>query len=302
MSTEKMSISKPMLKRPRPTIALSEPATLEVAPVGESDHLVGKDPRTTMTRSCSTIPASPLPPSAAAAQPSQTSSEEAKNPETMTHPKGHKVRELSEVWNKMDSQAFLHLTDTLTLGDVWVQPISATPDRGPFANVTFRQMVDAPHLKARTATCKMSNDDLLKVLYLGDTIQWMMQGIDILPFEDWLKNKSAACVQKKGMEEGSNRTKLCNFMLTEDHDYTLYPQFLKGYFGIFFRKICYHSYKTKGASGDKLINPSMMKCSATKGKFEYVLEARIFPLPANWYAASASVEDVEEEVPETQPM
>ena len=26
----------------------------------------------------------------------------------------------------------------------------------------------------------------------------------------------------------------------------------------------------------------MIKCCATKGKFQYILEARIFPLPENW--------------------
>lgn len=203
--------------------------------------------------------------------------------EYQPHPKGHKVRELSEIWKLMDKQSFLRLTDTLTLDDVWFQPISCEPaPKGPFAILTCKQMVAGPHMKVRECQCRISNDDLIKILYLNEKIQWDLQGFVHLSFEDWLNEKSANCVKAKGLDEGSNRAKLCNFIMCDEHDFTFYPACLRGIFGIFFRKICYHSYKTDNKDEEKMENPSMIKCCASSGKFEYVLEARMFPLPTNW--------------------
>ena len=228
-----------------------------------------------------------------------------KTNQTPRHPKGHKVRELSEVWESMDSQDFLHLSDTLTLMDVWVQPSSVEEAKGAFANVTFKEMVAGPHIKHRFATCKMSLDDLTKMLYLNDCIQWDMQNLGHMEYDDWLNEKTAACVKVKGMEVGSNRAKLCNFILTEDRTFTFYPPCLHLRFGIFFRKTCYHSYKAVGET-TKMVNPSMIKCCATKGSFEYILEARIFPLPDEWFdvsnSAAAATAAAAEEFPESQPL
>ena len=267
-----MSVSKPLLKKPRmeatpATLTRSESKNLADTMEEEKSHPTFARPSTTPIES-----------------------KTGTTNQTPAHPKGHKVRTLAEVWKNMDQQTFLHLSDTLTLGDVWVQPTSVEPLSGAYANVTFRQMVAAPHIKYRDAISRMSTDDLLKILYLNETIQWDMQGVEHIPFEDWVNEKTAACVKVKGVDEGTNRAKLCNFLITEDKEFTFYPTFLRGNFGIFFRKICYHSYKSDN-KGSKLVNPSMIKCCETRGKFEYVLEARIFPLPTGWF---------DEEVPASQ--
>ena len=216
---------------------------------------------------------------------------------TPNHPKGHKVKNLKDVWEAMDQNAFLHLCDTLTLGDVWVQPVGVVPSTGGYAMVTFKQLVFGYHIKGREATTKMSTDDLLKMLYLNDCIQWDMQGLMRLSFEDWLNEKSSACVKVKGIDDVSNRAKLANFIICEDREFTFYPTFLKSCCGVFFRKICCHSYKTPvGEHDDKLCNPSMIKCCATRGKFEYCLEARVFPLPDGYFNPKPA------EVPSTQPL
>lgn len=207
----------------------------------------------------------------------------------MKHPKGHKVRKLEEVWKVMDSQDFLHLTDTLTLGDVWVQPTGVESSRGNYATISFKQIVAAPHIKFRDASCKMSLDDLTKMLYLNDCIQWDIQNVEHLSFEDWLNDKTSVCVKAKGVEKGTDRSALCHFIITEDRGFSFYPAFLHGSCGIFFRKICYHSYgnedvENKSIETDvKLENPSMIKCKGAKGTFEYIIEARIFPLPLAWF-------------------
>ena len=233
----------------------------------------------------------------------QTSSEQ-----TMKHPKGHKVRELNEIWRTMDSQDFLHLTDTLTLSDVWVQPVSVEPAKGSFATIEFIEMVVAPHIKTRRAKCKMSLDDVTKMLHLCDCIYADLHGVDRVSFEDWLNKKTALCVEKRGIDEGSNRANLCNYIITADRAFSFYPTPHRN-LGVFFRKICYHSYKNgKETEEVKIENPSMIKCKATKGNFEYIIEARIFPLPDSWFdtvvpGANSMVDRClpDEDVPATQP-
>lgn len=281
-----MSLSKPVTKQPRTqqrmtlsTLQRTESVDLESATGEERNRRMACRPTS-----------SPVPPM----------------DQGTKHPRGHKVRELAEVWKVMDSQDFLHLTDTLTLGDVWVQPTAVLSSKGAFATVSFKQMVAGPHIKFRDASCKMSLDDLTKMLYLNDCVQWDLQNLTHLSFEDWMKEKSSVCVKAKGMEEGSDRAKLCHFIITEDREFSFYPSFLHGCNGIFFRKICYHSYKN-GGDTLKINNPSMMKCKGTKGTFEYIIEARIFPLPDEWFAyanpgATSAVDrsDPSEELPATQ--
>lgn len=199
-----------------------------------------------------------------------------------THPKGHKVRNLNDVWANMDGQSFLHLTDTLTLGDVWVQPKFVNSVNATTAEVTFVEMVDALHIKCREATTKISVDDLCKMLYLNDCLQHDAQGIERMDYDGWIAEKTACFIRAHGIEDSTNRSKICNFIITEDREYTFYPTYFKTLVGVFFRKICVHSYKTDEGVA-KISNPSMIKCCAKGGKFEYILEARYIPLPDEWW-------------------
>ena len=210
------------------------------------------------------------------------------------HPKGHKVADLGTIWKAMDSQQYLRVTDTLALSDVWVQPRSVQPGvSGSTVTVVMRQMVDAPHIKERTCTTKMSVEDLLKMLYLADSLQWTIQGPAKYSYDEWLAEKTAAFIKKGGVDKSSDRPGLCNFILTEDREFSFYPQKLHNV-GVFVRKICYHSYKDEGKEKgeDKIVNPSMLKCSSARGTFDYMFEARLFPLPPEWWQGK--------ETPDTQ--
>lgn len=258
-----------------------------------------KQPRmmgqTQVTRSTS-VPPHPSPSSAAeSALPttSQTAAaaaamtEGTTNPAaTPSHPKGHKVRELDELWKAMDGQTYLRLTDTILLSDVLVQPTAVEEATGPYVSVTFQQIVVAPNIKRReNAVAKMYIEDLMKMLYLNDVVQWNLQGIVPRDFEAWLAEKTRSYIQVRGLRDSSNHSSLANFIIASDNEFTFYPTVLQNC-GVFFRKICYHSYKEKPLrSGEvryKFVNPTMIKCSAKGGKFDYILEARIVLLPPNW--------------------
>lgn len=203
-------------------------------------------------------------------------------PAAPSHPKGHKVKNLSEVWKNMDQQDFLHLTDTIPLSDVWVQPMSVEEASGLYTTVSFLQVIAAPHFKARVANAKMSIEDLMKMLYLNDVLQISMQGVEEISYDTWLAEKTAAFIKANGVDDSTNRSKIANFVITADRGFTFYPAFIRNV-GMFFRKICYHSYKEDGEKVEKVNNPSVIKCVATRGKFEYIIEARLLPLPTEWW-------------------
>ena len=203
--------------------------------------------------------------------------------EKPSHPKGHKVREMKDIWAMMDKHPFLHLTDSLTLGDIWVQPRSVDETSVSYGNasVEFLEMIYAPHLKYRMAYTKISIDDLLHMLYLGDKLMWIAENHEICDFDAWLSYKTAEFIKVYGVGESSNRAKLCNFVMKEDKEYSFYPRYLQNNVGLFFRKICYHSYKGEGEE-KKYVNPAMIKCCGGRSKFEYMLEGRYIPLPQDW--------------------
>ena len=275
-----MFVSKPVAKQPRLMNQNLTPVTrTESVDLRTHVEVVEKSPRTTI----------PRPPTSMTTSSTPMMTEEEAN--ATRHPKGHKVRPLEEVWKAMDSKDFLHLTDSLTLGDVLVHPIAVETSKGAYTTATFREIVHAPHIKFRDAKSKISLDDLVRMLYLVECQGWDLQNHERQSYDDWLKEKSAACVNALGMEEASNRSNLCNYIINNDPNFTYYPQTLHGKYGIFIRKICYHSYPSPDKSKYNLVNPAMIKCGATRGEFEYVLEARIVPLPDDWYdAVNASIQ------------
>ena len=207
------------------------------------------------------------------------------------HPKGHKTTDLSTIWKMMDKQEYLRITETYAVNDVWCQPKSiAAALSANSVSVLMRQIVDAPHIKSRTCATKMSVDDLLRMMYLNESVQWAIQGPAKYSYDEWLADKSAAYIKKYGVDRTSDRVGLCAFVLTEDREFSFYPPSLRNV-GVFLRKICYHSYKEEGDK-DKIGNPSMMKCASARGTFDYIFEARMFPLPDEWWGTS--------EAPDTQ--
>ena len=106
-----------------------------------------------------------------------------------------------------------------------------------------------------------------------------------------MNEKVASCVKALGVDAGVDKVQFCNFIMQRDPTFTLHPT---RDLAVFVRKICYHSYKTS-AGEKKFDNPLMIKCTATRGKFEYVLEVSTFPLCQNWREIVEGRMDTEEE-------
>lgn len=208
----------------------------------------------------------------------QASGEEVKKRET--HPKGHRVHTTAEVWASMDNQPFLRVSDTALLNDVWCIPTSVESSTSLYANVQLLQILVAPNMKTRYVQTKMAIDDVMKMLYLTDLTFWRMQGAEVLSYEDWINDKTSVCIKAKGVSVGSNRAELCNFIISEDPNFSFVPAFLNGTVAMCFRKITYHSYKfAVPGAGLKYKNPGMEKSTGSKSKFDYIIEARLLPVP-----------------------
>lgn len=234
-------------------------------------------------------------------QTSSTTTEQSAEQAQPTHPKGHKSRSIDQVWDMMNPEKnknFLRLTDTPALYDVWVQPKVVTRSSSLYLEVTFCQIIAAPHMHYRDVKYQVSADDLLKMFYLADQLQWAAVNAKKQSFDDWLTVKVNKRNSAHGLEGSEDRALLAEFVFNEDDSFSLYPVAACTSLTVFFRKICYHSYKlpTSSEKITKINNPSMIKCHAVRGKFEYMYEARILSVPDEWKA------DEEEEAPSTLPM
>lgn len=202
-----------------------------------------------------------------------------------SHPKGHKVKTLREIWDYMDpekNKQYLRLTDTASLSDVWVQPKTVARTSPLYLDVTFAQIVSAPHMHIRDVKYQISADDLLKMFYLADIYAITATCGSKCDFDAWLTEKVNKRNSAHGLEGAEDRALLCEFIFNEDETFSLFPIPDCASMAMFFRKICYHSYKSEEDKSEKAENPSMMKCHAARAKFEYMYEAKIFLLPEKW--------------------
>lgn len=197
------------------------------------------------------------------------------------HPKGHKVRDLGEVWDQMSMKKgdvvpidpqYLRVTDTLDLGDVWIAITDAKKETDYLLTIDAIQMVTGHHVYQRNMKMKMSNDDFLGFCYLKRRFADVLAGEDPMDYEEW-KQKMGEEYQKESGDESLKSGDVCEFLMKK------YP-FIVDNIGFLCRKICCHSYSNSGVeSKDKVHNPTLLKLNVgTRGKFEFELEVRVFPL------------------------
>ena len=217
------------------------------------------------------------------------------------HEKGHKVHKIAEVWNLMDTQSYLRLTDTLILNDVWMLPWTITGSTNTTVDVAMYQVIFGAHIKQRLTTVKMTVDDLLQVLYNVDMVVADFNGSEKTDYETWINTKSSECVAERGIDQGANYAAIASFIM-ETGNFTFKLPAQSGNYYVFFRKVCRHSFPA-GEEYAKYINPAITKREAVKGKFEYSLEVAIKSLPGEWEYDILKAEGREDEmVPESQPL
>ena len=273
---EKMSVLKPVAKQAR--LMNQVHTTKMVAPL---DIVEARDPPT-------------------ATSPSLT--QQSEMVKKKRHPKGHRVYAVAEIDETLAKDKYMHLTDSLLLSDVYLQPRDVEESKGSFADVTFTRLICGYHMQVGEYKAAVLLDDLLQMLYQCEVVTASMQGKVCLGYDEWINEKSIACAKVHGMDSANNPSILAKFLITEDPEFTFFPTFLKNV-GIFFKKSTVHSYPNPQNRGmHKILNPCIIK-RKSRGMFEYTLDLKLIVLPPEMVSTKDGEEgEVEEDVPSTLPL
>ena len=221
-----------------------------------------------------------------------------------SHPAGHRVRDLEDVWSSFGNEEnFLKMCESGNLSDVWIQLRTIHKTDTYYPTVEVLCAIFGSQVYFNIMKTRMSIADIANLLYLNDCLQCYLQGVPPPTFDDWFTDKTVKYINATGDLDGSvNKSLIYNFVVQDDRDFTFYPRFLHNV-GIFFRKTTVHGYKNKGkpieTETEGMPNRSITIEHATRGKFEYEIEGRIFILPDEWWV---KVEGLEEDVPASQPI
>ena len=204
--------------------------------------------------------------------------------QSKAHPKGHRVFSIEEVREIADGKApFMRATDTTMLSDIWLLPyhVDLPYPGNTWVNVSFREIIAGAHIKMRDVAYKVSVDDVLSMCWKANAMEAMYNGSPALEFDNWLTEMIYLFSKEHGSEDSTDRGKLCEFLINEDK-VSFQPLEKNKSFTLFFRKINIHSYPIKASTegaDDKFVNLNQVKCCATRGKYEYALDTRLFLVP-----------------------
>ena len=227
--------------------------------------------------------------------------EEKEEKKNKAHPKGHRVFTIEEVREVADGKApFMRATDTTLLSDIWLVPyhVELPYNGNTWINVSFREIIAGAHIKTRDVAYKISTDDMLMICWKEGCMEALFNGSVPLDFDTWLTEMIYQFSKERGTEDSTNRGKLCEFLINEKK-ITFCPIEKNKDFTLFFRKINIHSYpaqlNTTEGAGEKVVNYNQVKCSATRGKYEYAWDTRLFLVPDLFEISTL-------DLPPTQPM
>lgn len=206
---------------------------------------------------------------------------ESVRPSGSRHPQGHKVKTYEE-WqtailkNGKGTTKYLPLSDTIGCGDTYFQPRSIIETGSTMLTVMFEVLVDADQVYTEMKAYGVSADDLLKMFYLAEKADCVYFNTELEEgddFELWYNHKFAEYAAANAGADIADRGAVAAYLFAQ------YPQMFiigKGSFmEVYFQKHCVHEYI--GANRPKK-NPNIVCCPTPGGKFEYVIEMRVFIL------------------------
>lgn len=221
------------------------------------------------------------------------------------HPKGHSVHTIASVLEFLDKKPFLRVTDTATLNDVWVSPISCVPDpeMPGCVDLNCHLILEGTKIAAMLKTFTIYGTDLLKLLYLASCFECDFDGKVRLDFDMWLNEVMYQYGKEKGYESSRSHEYVALYLIN-NHKINFHPIPANPSITTFFRLSRMRSYPVPEDKKDfeitKHVNPWIIKCPAVPGKkrkFEYMIEGKLIWAPG-LYGENGGEE--EEEMPPTQ--
>ncbi|MBO7209395.1 MAG: hypothetical protein J6V44_00075 [Methanobrevibacter sp.] len=201
-------------------------------------------------------------------------------PRTSTrHPNGHKVKEFKEVEAALYKTEYLPLSDSTLCGDVWFQPHSIQQEDTSILKCVFEELVDAHDMHVAMHQFSVSADDLLKMLYLTEMIVNDYYASPREEYEDWFIGKFTEALKEDRSLDMANHGALATRIMKN-----FSFEIGKGtHFEVYFQKKCVHVYNN---APEVKKNFNCVFCKALRGKFEYIIEARIFVLNEDIHASN----------------
>lgn len=205
---------------------------------------------------------------------SATAEEGKDSPTGSRHPLGHKIKTQEEVEKSIRKGKFLPLSDGLNCGDIYYQPSVVLTGGKNVLSVMFEEFYDGDEVVKNMHEYSVSADDLLKMMYLAEKMQNTYYNMDTEEYDLWFVHKYAALVEEYRSLDMNDHGTIAEKLLMGNKDLFILG---KGSFmEVYFQKHCVHKYPG-AVSGVK--NPNIILCKAMgRGKFEYIIEARVFVL------------------------
>lgn len=206
---------------------------------------------------------------------SKAAGEEVENdhPTTNRHPQGHRVKTIDEVTKFARKNKYLPLAEQMNCSDIYFQPVKVEVGGKNILTVTFEEFLNGDEVKLSEFAYSIAADDLLKMMYLCERISSVYYSTECDDYEIWFVHQYSELLEECRNLDISDRGSIAEKLLMK-HGHNL---FVLGKFSsmeIYFQKHCVHEYT--GQVG--IENPNMIKCKSLKGKFEYIIEARVFIL------------------------
>ena len=220
-------------------------------------------------------PSSPIPPNAETAQVEVEDLDQKTN--KPRDPNGHKVKTCTEIITSSHKTKYLPLADGMNTGDVYFQPCAIHAVNKNWIDCEMVEYLFGAGIMSLHYVFSIDADDLLRMIYLKDMFCYDLDGESRVSFEEWLVNVFSEIVKEDAQADFSDHGMIANFIMSkETFNWNISSS---PYVQVIFQKRCIHDFKDP--QPDIVLhgeNPNVVKCKALRGKFEYVIEGRIFTI------------------------
>lgn len=203
--------------------------------------------------------------------PAEGTAEEKNSPTGSRHPQGHKVKDFKETMSNVRKNKYFPLADSMYGSDIWFQPKGVTSQEKNIVTCVFEEYVNGENVSLDQFDYVIFADDLLKMLYLAEKIDNVYYNMETEDYELWLVHKYSEMLEANRSLDINDHASLARMLISKNPE-----QFILGKqtnLEVYFQKRCVREFTDAPKSAK---NSNVIKCKSLKGKFEYVIEARIF--------------------------
>lgn len=186
-------------------------------------------------------------------------------------PNGHKVRAIEDVRTALSKSKYLPLAATKDCGDLWFQPLEISEGGKTVSTVLFEVLLNGYKMRVWKQPFSVTNDDLLHMLYIAEMFENDYFTLKRCSYDEWYIEKYTDLLKERRNLDMTDHCTVAQAILTRENMCKLG----RGtHHEVYFRKDCVHVYT--GEESNENENKNLIFIKALRGKFEYIIEGRIF--------------------------